>query len=151
MTVTDALDGALDHDPTESVLDESIDDDDTLIDTGESSLSYFGADFDVAGLVRRLQDGDIIVPRFDPDESEGSELSGFQRQNIWSKNRMEKFVESILLGWPVPSIFLVLERDQRYLVLDGQQRLTTLRLFVEGSYIDGQTFDLQHVAEHLRG
>jgi hypothetical protein len=119
------------EEPDDLVEDESQQDDEGLVDIGDSTLKYFGADFDVAGLVRRLTDGDIAVPRFDPDESEGSSLEGFQRKRVWTNSRMEKFIESLLLGWPVPSIFLVLDVDQRYLVLDGQQRLTSLRCFFE--------------------
>jgi hypothetical protein len=137
-------------DTEDGIIDESEQDDAGLVDIGESSLTHFGADFDVAGLVRRLDDGDIIVPRFDPDESTGSELSGFQRQRVWSTSKMEKFIESLLLGWPVPSIFLVVDADQRYLVLDGQQRLTTLQSFVHGRFPNGRQFVLRDVAEHLK-
>lgn len=134
----------------EEVIDESIEDDEGLYEMQESSLGYFGADFDVRGLVTRLNDGDIVIPRFDPDESEGASLQGFQRQRVWSKAKMEQFIESLLLGWPVPSIFLVLDEDQRYLVLDGQQRLTALQHFVSGFYPDGKPFKLVEVAEHLK-
>jgi uncharacterized protein with ParB-like and HNH nuclease domain len=40
---------------------------------------------------------------------------------------MDRFIESLLLGYPVPGIFLVKQSvDNRMLVLDGQQRLVTL-------------------------
>lgn len=132
------------------VLDESEDDDEGLIDTGASSLNYFGADFDLSGLVRRLNEGDIVIPRFEPDEAAGLSVEGFQRQRVWTAPRMEKFVESLLLGWPIPSIFLVVEPDQRYLVLDGQQRLTTIQSFYGGYFPDGREFRLAEVAEHLK-
>ncbi len=133
------------------VFDESVQDDLTLYHMQESALSYFGADFDVRGLVHRLNDGDIVIPRFDPDESGDASLAGFQRGRVWNKTRMERFIESLLLGWPVPSIFLVLDADQRYLVLDGQQRLTALQCFYAGEYPDGDTFRLEKVASHLQG
>lgn len=135
------------EDPDELVEDESEADDLGLFETTPSSLPYFGADFDVAGLVRRLDEGDIVIPRFDPDESSGLTVEGFQRQRVWTTPRMEKFIESLLLGWPVPSIFLVVEPDGRYLVLDGQQRLTTLQNFYAGNQDDGRPFVLRDVAE----
>lgn len=135
----------------DEVLDESVEDDEGLVDTGASSLNYFGADFDVSGLVRRLNQKDIVIPRFEPDEAAGLTVEGFQRQRVWTASRMEKFVESLLLGWPIPSIFLVVEPDQRYLVLDGQQRLTTLEAFYSGFFHDGKEFKLKDVAEHLHG
>lgn len=135
----------------EVVEDESESDDLGLFETAASSLPYFGADFDVSGLVRRLDDGDILIPRFDPDESSGLTIEGFQRQRVWTMPRMEKFIESLLLGWPVPSIFLVVEPDGRYLVLDGQQRLSTLQSFYSGRHADGRPFVLRDVADHLQG
>ncbi|GGE96109.1 DUF262 domain-containing protein [Mycetocola zhadangensis] len=138
-------------DATDSAVDDETEADDLgLFETAASSLPYFGADFDVAGLVRRLEDEDILVPRFDPDESEDLTIEGFQRQRVWTAPRMEKFIESLLLGWPVPSIFLVVEPDGRYLVLDGQQRLTTLQNFYSGTHLDGRPFVLTEVAEHLQ-
>ncbi|MFF9001613.1 DUF262 domain-containing protein [Streptomyces achromogenes] len=137
----------------EGVVDESTKDDSTLREVPDASLDYFGADFDVAGLVRRLKDEDIVIPRFDDEDEEDyeTEIDPFQRAKVWSNARMETFIESLLLGWPVPSIFLVVESDERYLVLDGQQRLTALRHFFEGFYPNGQPFILQNVVKHLQG
>lgn len=139
------------HGAADSIEDESVEDDLKLFETTASTLPYFGADFDVAGLVRRLNDQDIVVPRFDPDESDDLTIEGFQRQRVWTVPRMETFIESLLLGWPVPSIFLVVEPDGRYLVLDGQQRLTTLQSFYAGYYDDGKPFVLNDVAQELQG
>lgn len=149
MSEDEFVDGA---DETDEIVDDESETDDLgLFETAASSLPYFGADFDVAGLVRRLDDEDILIPRFDPDESEDLTIEGFQRQRVWTAPRMEKFIESLLLGWPVPSIFLVVEPDGRYLVLDGQQRLTTLQSFYRGTHPDGRPFMLKDVAEHLQG
>ncbi|MGW5528203.1 DUF262 domain-containing protein [Streptomyces xanthochromogenes] len=135
-----------------SVVDESAEDDATLISLPESTLDYFGADFDMAGLVRRLDDGDIVIPRYDADDEDlDTEIDPFQRANVWTPARMETFIETLLLGWPVPSIFLVVESDERYLVLDGQQRLTALQCFYKGEYRNGKEFKLQNVAKHLKG
>lgn len=141
----------VESEPDEFVEDESESDDLALFETTPSSLPYFGADFDVAGIVRRLDEGDILIPRFDPDESSGLSIEGFQRQRVWTAPRMEKFIESLLLGWPIPSVFFVVEPDGRYLVLDGQQRLTTLQSFYSGTHPDGRPFVLRDVAEHLQG
>jgi hypothetical protein len=135
----------------EQVLDESESDDASLVPVSTTSLAYFGADFDVVGLVRRFNENDIFVPRYDPDGSDGSTLDGFQRPHVWTSKKMEAFIESLLLGWPVPSIFLVLDTDQRYLVLDGQQRINTLAHFYSGSYPDGKPFILKEVADNLSG
>jgi len=126
--------------------------------TAEESLRYFGVDFDVSGLVRRFQKGDIVVPSFDPPGDLGK-IEGFQRQFVWPKKQMDRFIESLLLGYPVPGIFLVEQPDRKYLVLDGQQRLRTLLAFYEGEYKqfarngDEQTYDfaLESVGDDFIG
>ncbi len=63
---------------------------------------------------------------------------------------MDKFIESLLLGYPIPGIILVLQPDKRYLVLDGQQRLRTLQAFYKGVHQD-QEFSLKNTAEQFQG
>jgi hypothetical protein len=64
---------------------------------------------------------------------------------------MDKFVESLLLGYPIPGIFLVKQAgDKRLLVLDGQQRLETLRRFYDGIH-DGREFALNNVGDEFKG
>jgi hypothetical protein len=90
-----------------------------------SQVVYSGQDFDVVGLIRRLQNDDILIPTFGHEDVR-IETAGFQRSFVWNRPQMDKFIESILLGYPIPGIFLVKQPDKRYLVLDGQQRLSTL-------------------------
>lgn len=122
--------------------------------TASQSLRYFGADYDVEGLVRRLRAGDLVIPTFDPEGTSDSDYEGFQRRFIWPKKQMDRFVESLLLGYPVPGIFLVELPDRRYLVLDGQQRLRTLRAFYDGKYGSvgkERVFKLQYVGTSFEG
>lgn len=114
-------------------------------------VSSFGADFPVDSLVKRLDTKDIIVPSFDPEVSDtDADIVGFQRDFIWSKPQCDRFIESFLLGFPVPGIFLVEGSEGVYLVLDGQQRLRTLQAFYRGSLRD-RTFRLQSVQTHFQG
>lgn len=84
------------------------------VNSREYIISGYGADYDVEGLVNRLRRGDIETP-------------GFQRAYVWNQHRASRFIESLLMGLPVPGIFLYKERDsQRLFVIDGQQRLKTL-------------------------
>jgi hypothetical protein len=112
-------------------------------------LNYTGQDFDVNGLVRRMQSDDILIPTFGHEDARISS-AGFQRSFVWKRPQMDRFIESLLLGYPIPGIFLVRQGDRRYLVLDGHQRLRTLEHFVEGVH-DDKTFVLKNVAEAFRG
>lgn len=111
-------------------------------------VSYTGQDFDVDGLIKRLIKRDILIPTFGHDD-EDIEAAGFQRAFVWRRPQMDKFIESILLGYPIPGVFLVKQSDNRYLVLDGQQRLLTLRFFREGIY-EGKEFSLRNVADEFK-
>jgi hypothetical protein len=117
--------------------------------TESEPVGYSGTDFDVEGLVRRVQRKDIVVPTFGHGDST-VETAGFQRNFVWRKPQMDRFIESLLLGYPVPGIVLVQQRDKRYLVLDGQQRLQTLAHFYEGIYA-GREFALESVSKDFVG
>jgi len=117
-------------------------------DPNPEPVVYTGTDFDVEGLVRRLGRGDIVIPRFGDDDN--LETDRFQRSFVWRRPQMDRFIESLLLGYPIPGIFLVQQTDKRYLVLDGQQRLRTLGDFYKGTH-RGREFALANVADHLKG
>jgi len=113
------------------------------------SITSYGADYPVDSLVKRISSGDIVVPTFDPDASSGDEVQGFQRRFVWTKTQCDRFIESLLLGLPVPGIFLVKQRDGVLLVLDGQQRLRTLQAFY-GGVLKGKEFCLVNVQDNYR-
>ncbi len=103
------------------VIDEASSDDSTVPPVQYDITSY-GADYDVEGLVKRLNRGDILIPPF-------------QRNYVWNQQEASRFIESLLLGLPVPAIFLAREPDtNKLLVIDGQQRLKTLQFFYSGIF-----------------
>lgn len=118
--------------------------DDPLGDETESDFSapakWYGADFTVDDLIARLNDDNIFVPPF-------------QRSYVWSLEDASRFVESLLLNLPVPGIFLAKEYDaDRYLIIDGHQRLRSLQLFRHGTFEPtGAPFQLQGVQERFEG
>lgn len=138
----------IDADETED-LTEIEQEDLNAAESDSQSVTYSGQDFDVNGLVRRLKKDDILVPSFGHDD-ERIGVAGFQRAFVWRRPQMDRFIESLLLGYPIPGIFLVRQADKRYLVLDGQQRLSTLRYFSDGVFA-GREFALENVADRFKG
>jgi len=103
-----------------AVVDEAARD--TTLIPLQYDITSYGADYDVEGLVKRLNRNDILIPKF-------------QRNYIWTIKEASRFIESLLLGLPIPAIFLVRERDSnKLLVIDGQQRLKTLQFFYNGVF-----------------
>lgn len=72
----------------------------------------------------------LIIPRF-------------QRAYVWKIKQASEFVDSVLRGLPVPSFFFYDDTDNsRLLVVDGQQRLRSLYLFMKEEKFQGKPFRL---------
>lgn len=114
------------------------------------AITAYGADYPVDAIVKRINEQDIVIPRFTSNDLEDSDFTGFQREYVWPRTKADKFIESLLLGLPVPGIFLVKEKTGRFLVLDGQQRLFTLHAFCTG-IINKQEYRLTDVQPRFDG
>ena len=68
---------------------------------------------------------------FDFIESGSVKIPGFQRNYVWDQKRASKLIESILIGLPVPQVFLYEESRNNFLVIDGQQRLMSIYYFIK--------------------
>jgi len=124
------------HDADEVIL--SADESDEAVEVDEYWITSFGIDYDVEGIVRRLKNGDITFP-------------GYQRAYVWTIKRASRFIESLLLSLPVPGIFLYREPESRIqTVIDGQQRLESLRRFYKGEF-DNKIFGLTGVRKAFEG
>ena len=66
----------------------------------------------------------------------------FQRQFVWDKKKASSLIESLLLDVPIPVIYLAEDSEGTLLVIDGQQRLSSIFSFIDGNLPDGQTFKL---------
>ncbi|MDL1859977.1 DUF262 domain-containing protein [Betaproteobacteria bacterium PRO7] len=139
----------LESSPVEEEEVEDLDEVNEVLPTTYTITAY-GADYPVDGLVKRLGQGDIVVPLFSMGPEPGQSTIGFQREFVWTRPQCDRFIESLLLGLPVPGVFLVKEPSGKHLVLDGQQRLRTLQYFYEG-VIQGKEFTLENVQEKWRG
>lgn len=54
----------------------------------------------------------------------------YQRHFVWDEARQSALIESLLLGIPIPSLFMATNRDASWEVIDGLQRLTTILNFI---------------------
>ena len=66
----------------------------------------------------------------------------FQRQFVWDRKKASRLVESVFLRVPLPIIYLSEQPDGKEYVIDGQQRLTSLFSFVDGTFPEGDPFKL---------
>jgi hypothetical protein len=114
------------EDEYQLALEADVEDEALLEQPGDIkfTITSYGADYTVDTLVKRLNSEAFYVPQF-------------QRRFVWSQRHASRFLESLLMGLPVPGIFLYKEPvTNRHLVVDGQQRLRTLQYFYAGVFLE---------------
>jgi hypothetical protein len=78
----------------------------------------------------------------------------YQRRSVWNQRYREDFIETVLLGYPAPSVFLYADMGDdgitRYAVVDGKQRLTTVLAFADDEFATRDEADAA-LSEELRG
>ncbi|PSB20433.1 DUF262 domain-containing protein [Phormidesmis priestleyi ULC007] len=92
-----------------------------------------GTDWTTATVLDQLVRGNIqLNPRF-------------QRRDAWNITRKSRFIESIILGFPIPQIVLASNEKERgkFIVLDGKQRLLTILQFYGKSETPNNKFSLK--------
>ncbi|MDP3824874.1 MAG: DUF262 domain-containing protein [Burkholderiales bacterium] len=55
----------------------------------------------------------------------------YQRRQVWDRSKQSRFIESLLMNLPTPPVFLFEPDYNRYEVMDGQQRLSSIVSFYE--------------------
>ena len=93
----------------------------------EFDIAAYPSDKTLSVLVDEYGNGDIIIDR------------DFQRNFVWSIHQASLLIESFLLGLPVPQVFLYLDENNRYIVIDGQQRILSVAYFFEGYFGEEST------------
>lgn len=69
----------------------------------------------------------------------------FQRRGVWSEKAKVKFIESLFLNIPIPQILLAPRKEDKnsFIILDGKQRLLTIKEFWNGKFDNGKRFALK--------
>ena len=88
-------------------------------------------------LISRMKNGEIVLQ---PE---------FQRKEVWKDKARSRLIESILIRIPLPAFYMDATDDEKWLVVDGQQRLSTLERFVLKG--DLRLQDLEFLQEELDG
>ena len=83
----------------------------------EYNLTSSPNDFNIKTLFDFIISGVIKIP-------------SFQRNYVWDIKRASKLIESIIMGLPVPQLFLYEKDKNNFEVIDGQQRLMTIYYFM---------------------
>lgn len=111
----------------ESEVNDSYSNDDLY------NINSWGADLSFRELISMYDEDELLKPEL-------------QRYYVWEKPEASRFIESILLGLPVPSVFLANTKDDKKLIIDGYQRIMTIYDFVKTGIWkkDGKVFKLSN-------
>ncbi|RZJ76165.1 MAG: DUF262 domain-containing protein [Flavobacterium sp.] len=84
-------------------------------------IEFYLTEYSVELLATKMKSGDFFVP-------------GYQREFTWELGRKSKFIESLLMGLPIPFIFFWENAQTGKLeIVDGSQRLRTIEEFIYGN------------------
>lgn len=99
---------------------EAEDDEETIepFDPEEISIQQRVVPMDV--IIRRLKQGSIQLS------------PSFQRKEVWDITRKSRLIESLMLNIPLPMFYVAADEDGNWEVVDGLQRLSTIRDFIIG-------------------
>ena len=124
VSASDAQETFLDEDPSEE--------DESDATSTETAAVLADASWTVETLVGQLKRGNIDLS------------PSFQRREAWTLTKKSRFIESLFIGLPIPQIVLAQQRDRKgkFIVIDGKQRLLSLRQFVASEEDDFKGFKL---------
>ncbi|XZE21765.1 DUF262 domain-containing protein [Pirellulaceae bacterium SH449] len=81
------------------------------------------------------------------DDSNEIFVPDYQRDHTWEPRRQSRFIESVLIGLPIPYLFVadIAEREGRLEIVDGSQRIRTLADFLTNDLVLEQLDKLTHL------
>jgi hypothetical protein len=93
-------------------------------------IEFYLTEYSIELLANKMRNGDFEVP-------------AYQREFTWEHERKSRFIESVLMGLPIPFLFFWENPDTGKLeVVDGSQRLRTIEEFVLGDLVLGDLEEL---------
>ena len=85
----------------------------------EMAIKYLVTEYTVEFLAEKVRQDEYYVPPY-------------QRELVWPDDKQSRFIESLLMGLPIPFLFLWQANDGRLEIVDGSQRLRTIVRFLDG-------------------
>ncbi len=92
-----------------------------LFPTENFKLTTTPNDFNISTIISFLDAGIFKIPNF-------------QRNYVWDINKASRIIESLLIGLPIPQMFLYEKARNEFYVIDGQQRMMSIYFFIKGRF-----------------
>lgn len=91
------------------------------IEAQRKVITYDTFDFTVELLLNKFSPVNPIV-----DEDKDVFIPDYQRNFVWKDEQKARFIESVILGLPIPIMFFAKTKDNNMEIIDGSQRIRTL-------------------------
>ena len=88
----------------------------------QKRIDYDTRDFPISFIVDQFLNEDYYIP-------------DYQRKFVWPEEYKSRFIESLILGYPIPLLFLADTSEGRLEIVDGVQRISTLSDFLDDTII----------------
>ncbi|WP_431912592.1 DUF262 domain-containing protein [Micromonospora carbonacea] len=96
-------------------------------------IEFYITEYSVEILANKMRDGEYVVPRY-------------QREFTWEHDRKSRFIESLIMGLPIPFVFFWEMPDGKLEIVDGSQRLRTIEEFILGELRLDELEQLTHLS-----
>jgi len=90
---------------------------DVQIRDKQQEVKYDLRDFTVELIISHFNEGLFYIPEY-------------QRAHVWNDEKQSRFIESVVLGLPIPMMFLAEMSDGNLEIVDGVQRISSLDAFL---------------------
>jgi hypothetical protein len=84
-------------------------------------IEFYITEYSIELLANKMRDNEFFVPPY-------------QREFTWEPERKSRFIESVVMGLPIPFLFFWEMEDGKLEIVDGSQRLRTIEEFVLGDF-----------------
>ncbi|MDR3556595.1 MAG: DUF262 domain-containing protein [Syntrophobacteraceae bacterium] len=79
-------------------------------------------DFSISTIIDYLESNHIYIPNF-------------QRHYVWTDVQASRLIESLIIQCPIPVIYLSQDKDERLAVIDGNQRIRSLKRYIKNEFM----------------
>lgn len=122
-----------DNNEQQRLTDQQIEEAELQIIEQSKKIDFYLTEFSLELLSDKMKKGDFEIP-------------SYQREYTWEPERKSRFIESLLMGLPIPFLFFWESPDTGKLeIVDGSQRLRTIEEFFLNDLVIGELEVLSHL------
>lgn len=129
-SISNLLDGTVDQ-ILEAYPDTQVEDVENEHDNYETNAYRRSFDSTKINIDTKTPSLDTLIERIQYNEIDLNTESYFQRKdNLWDEGKQSRLIESILIQFPLPAFYFDGTNNKKWLVVDGLQRLSSIRNFI---------------------